>query len=531
MKKKFRNRSIASSRALALVLVTIACAWGICALRPTTAHATAELDRLYAFETVGLLKSWDNVDGLFTDYVASGYKDYFAGQTRFVTQDLSKADELFDKSKLPYNKVINDPEILAQLARSTRAQTLLRTRIQKEGPNYRFTVDWLHSPKMDVLSSETFSLAEPASGQALASGNIKAEMAQALDRLFTKVPFQGQVTGRDNNSVTINLGMSSNIKPGDTIRIATLDEVKKHPLLKEIVEWRLTSVGRLEIESVEEKIAFARIVEEEPGRQITRFQKISQILPKPIADGPAIIDENKLKADLLATEQPKLGWIRGGLSPGGFSRQYTTSTTGRTGSNLSFGANAEGELWLNREWFFDLALAYGSFGFSQADLNGGSPLEGLSGGFTQVRVNVGHSFFITGDFFGPRAWLKAGYRSTAYDLAYTPAEFLGPVTFGSLFLGVGGDLPIRDGFGGTVSLDFGVLPSATETNVVTGTGVGQSVTDVSFFVGGYYRWTPRLTIRAGLEVFAHSANFLGSTSSSALSQRVVTFAPSLLYYF
>ncbi len=530
MRKSSRNRSLASDLALGVAAV-LASAGGISVLRVPFAHATTELDRLYAFETVGLLRSWDNVDGLFADYVASSYKDYFANQTRFVTQDLSKADELFEKAKLPYNKIINDPEILGQLARSTRSQTLLRTRIQKEGPNYRFSVDWLHSPRMDALASETFTLAEPASGQALASGDIKTEMSNALDRLFAKVTFQGQITGRDNNSVTLNLGLSANIKPGDTIKISTLDEVKKHPLLKEIVEWRMTPVGKLEIESVEEKIAFARVVEEEPGRQISRYQKVAQILPRPVPDGPSIIDENKLKADLLATEPPRLGWIRGGISPGGFSRQYTNSSTGRTGSNLSFGASAEGELWLNREWFVNLALGYGFFSYSQEDLNGGSALDGLSGGFTQFRGDIGHTFFITGDFFGPRAWVKAGYRSTAYDLAYTPAQLLGPVTFGSLFLGVGGDLPIRDNFGALVSLDFGVLPSATETNVVTGTGNGQSVTDVGIFVGGYYRWTPRLSVRAGVEVMAHSANFVGASGSSELSQKVITFAPSLLYYF
>jgi hypothetical protein len=505
---------------------------------PKFAQATAELDRVYAFETIGLLRSWDNVDGLFADYVESSYKDHFAGQTRFVTQDLSKADELFSQSKLPYNKVINDPEILGQLARSTRSQTLLRTRIQKEGPNYRFIVDWLHAPRMEALANETFTLAEPASGQAIASGDIKSEMANALTRLFAKVPFQGQVTGRDNNSVTLNLGATTNLKTGDTIRVATLDEVKKHPLLKEIVEWRLTPVGRLEVESVEERIAFARVVEEEPGRQIARYQKITQIIPKPIPDAPAIIDENKQRAEMLATEQPKLGWIRGGIAPGGFSRQYTNNTTGRTGSGFNFGAQAEGELWLNREWFANFALGFGSFGYSQTDLTQGNALEGIDGGFTQVRVNVGHTFFITGDFFGPRAWIKAGYRSTAYDLGYTPAQLVGPVSFSSIFLGVGGDLPIRDGFGALVNLDFGLLPSASESSVVTGNGTGQSVTDVVFFIGGYYRWSPRLSIRAGVEVFSHGAGFIGSSAGasgssarSELTQRVITFSPSIIYYF
>src|SRR4051812_28798147 len=124
----------------------------------TPAHASAELDRRFALETVGFLKAWDNVDGLFADYVAQAYRTYFAHQSRFVLQDLSKADPLIERSKLPYAKVIDDPEILTQLARAMRSQTVIRTRIRKDMGSYRFTIDWLIAPHMDVLASESFTL-------------------------------------------------------------------------------------------------------------------------------------------------------------------------------------------------------------------------------------------------------------------------------------------------------------------------------------------------------------------------------------
>src|SRR4051812_21246579 len=72
------------------------------------AQATTELDRIYALETVGYLKSWDNVDGMFVDYVSTAYKEYFAKQSRFVLQDLTRGSDILAKSKLPYNKLIDD---------------------------------------------------------------------------------------------------------------------------------------------------------------------------------------------------------------------------------------------------------------------------------------------------------------------------------------------------------------------------------------------------------------------------------------
>src|SRR4051812_24670487 len=122
-------RSIIKLPALALLLVS------------AVAHANPEMDRLYALETVGALKAWDNVDGLFTDYVSAAYKNFFSHQTRFVYQDLSKADAVLKQSKIPYSKLLDDPQILSQIARSEKTQTLLRTRISKQGPQYHFTID------------------------------------------------------------------------------------------------------------------------------------------------------------------------------------------------------------------------------------------------------------------------------------------------------------------------------------------------------------------------------------------------------
>src|SRR4051812_30100064 len=110
MKKNFLRKNFTSSLICLLLLFA------------APARASSELDRAYALETVGFLRAWDNVDGLFADYVGAAYKDYFARQSRFVLQDLSRADYVLNKSKLPYNKVIEDHEILTQLARSMRSE-------------------------------------------------------------------------------------------------------------------------------------------------------------------------------------------------------------------------------------------------------------------------------------------------------------------------------------------------------------------------------------------------------------------------
>jgi hypothetical protein len=337
----------------------------------TSAFATTELDRQYALESVGFLRSWDNVDGLFTDYVENAYKDYFSKQSRFVVQDLSKVDDLLVHSKLGYQKAIEDPQVLAQLARSTRSQTLIRTHVLKEGPQYRIAIEWLHAPKMTPLAVEAMILKEPANGESLGTTEVQAQITSALDRMLAKVPFKGNVTGRDGNSVTLNIGATSGLKKGDVVVISTLDDIKIHPLLGIIVDWRLTKTGKVEVDSVDESIAFCHVTEEEDGRQVARFQKITQIIPAPDDPKTQILtdDEERKRA---AEEMPRIGYVSGGLTPGGASRDFNSQTAGnsRTGGGLGIGAKIDAEIWFTREFFADLGFGYSFWDQSQNPLGG-----------------------------------------------------------------------------------------------------------------------------------------------------------------
>jgi hypothetical protein len=520
-----------------VVLLGLAAAICAAVVPARAARASAELDRKYALETVGALRSWDNVDGLFADYVAAAYRDYFSRQTRFRMQDLSKADELLIHSKLPYSKAIEDPEILGQLSRSLKAQSLLRTRIFKEGPRYRFTIDWLHSPGMDVLATETFNLEDAgvAGGGAVSDGSgarefaglgdIKGKLQAALDRMFAKVPFVGQVTGRDNGDVTVNLGAVTGLKRGDTLLVGTIEEVRKHPLLKEIVEWRIVPTGKVEVDSVDEALAFGHVTEQEDGREISRYQKITRVIPKPEehkdATGPATPPKDPME------EPPRLGFAVASLWTGGYSREYSSQAQTFSGGGFLYGARAAGEIWLNRDFFVDLAMGYGAFGYSQTDSTGtATPAGSVGGNVFTLTADLGYTYLITGDFFGPRAWLKAGYHSGSYTLPVNANEATSPYSVKSIFLGLGGDLPIRDNYGANVELDFGAFNFASETGGIDGNV--SSSHDAVIYIGGYYRYKPRILFRLGFEIQGNGSNF---DLPSSISQKTLAILPAVQYSF
>jgi hypothetical protein len=519
MKKSLRSKNLASKFHFLIAFCL--------SLTSISAFANTELDRKFALETVGYLKSWDDVDGLFADYVTEAYKDYFSKQSRFVLQDLSKIESIFDKSKLSYRKIIEDKDILAQLAKVSRAESIVRTRIKKTGNSYNFTVDWLHSPKMEVMATDQFGIYEPKGGQAFGMQEIKATLHQSLDRLIKKVPYLATVTGRDNNSVTVNIGENVKLKKGDQLVVSTLDDVKRHPLLNAVVEWQLTRTGKVEIDEVDEMMAFGHVIDEEEGRTIARYQKIVQIIPKQKADIPTVITEKEEIENKLSVP-PAIGWVSGGLMVGSMSRQYSQPAAGKTGGGIFFGAKVDSQIWLTREWFGEVGLNYGFWGQNQTDIGTSNPNVDAGGGsLTTWRISGGYSYLITGDLFGPKGWAKIGYRSSAYSLPVSVTNLTVPIAFKSLLLSIGGEFPIRDRWGAVINLDFGLLPSASQ---LTGSGFASptGATDVTFHVGGYYRLESRITLRLMIDVISHSADL---SDGSNVSQKSVSVVPALLYYF
>lgn len=501
---------------------------------PAVASANPDLDRRFALERLGYLRAWDNVDGFFADLVDETYRAYFARDGRFVLQELGQGDAVFAKSKIPYAKIIEDAPLLGQLARATRAESMLRTRVVKEPAQYKITIDWLHSPGMELLASDSAVVAE--AGPAGAEADFKQRFARALEdalgRVFGKLPYLGQVTGRDGPSVTLAIARPDQLRPGDRLSIATVEEVKRHPLLKAYVDWKLAAVGVVEVEQVDERIVFARVVEEDVNRPIGRWQKVNALLARPVEagaeDGPRGASG---EAPGGPREIARTGFATATLGLGTVGRGVSRGTTNLDGGGLAIGGGAEVQLWINQALFGELEAGAGFWSHSQGPV-GGSGVALGSGTFTRFRFNAGYNFLTGADFFGgPRGWLKLGYQTTGYSLPASTTDLSGPASYGGIFLGIGGDLPIRGEYGALVDLRFGVFSSGSQSGFTTGSGTGAS--DAAFCFAGYKRITDRIRVKVGLDIRTHSASFQGSGVGNeiSVSSRSLSLGPSLLYYF
>ena len=232
----------------------------LCLLLISPAQASPEYDRVYQLETLGWLKAADNVDGLFVDYLNEVYSKYFKRQSRFIIKDLGGLDSVLGNSSLSYHQLITNRDIIKKVAQKFKVESLLRTHVYKEADTYRFELEWVYGPKGDVLAQYEFRYVDPKKDEGLQGSDLPKAIDHALDELIAKLPFLGQVTGVDGEQITVNWGRNQHLEPKQILVIYTLQNLKRHPILNTIEEWRWEPVGKAQVQQVEESISFARVI-------------------------------------------------------------------------------------------------------------------------------------------------------------------------------------------------------------------------------------------------------------------------------
>ena len=486
-----------------------------------SAWASPENDRVYQLESLGWLKSSDNVDDVFSEFLDQEYAHYFDSQSRFVVRKISSMKDIFEKSTLPYSTLIQSPEVLKKIAQKFKVESLIRTRVYKEAETYRFVLEWIYAPRGDVLASHEFRFVDPQKEAGLRGSELPQAIQNALDQLISKLPFIAQVTGVEGDMITVNLGRNQNIQKRQILTIYTLQSLKRHPKLNTIEEWRWQAVGRAQVEQVEDSLCFAKVMETEPGLNVIRYQKIREILPAP--PEPVKASEAKVEKDT-----PRIGWLAGNIAVGSYSRQSGDgSSAGRGGSGFSEGLEIEGLVWVNSRWLAEFSLSAGLFKYNPIDLSTNTATGNNYGGNTsQLRLAAGYALFPAKTIFDTIAWVHFGYRSTAYTLGSVPTDITGPSSFGSLFVGIGGEMPYRNLITFQMGLDIGLLRSAKNTFPVFGDPTSSS--DLMFEFGGMYHLTENLNARLMFKINSESMDF---SSGASVSQKILSVAPSILYYF
>jgi len=492
------------------------------ALIQPVARASPENDRVYQLDGIAWLRASDNADGIFSDYLEDQYATYFSGQSRFTVVPLKGLREILDHSSARYPELIQQADILKRISQKYRVENLIRTRVYKENDTYRFVIEWVYAPRGDVLSSVEFRYLDAGTEAGIQKSELPRALNHALDELIQKLPFLGEITGVDGDTITVSVGHNQNVKPKDTVTLYTLQSVKRHPLLKTIEEWRWQPVGRAEVEQVEESLSFAKVTDLEPEQKVIRYQKVREIIPAPPEPEEHIRTPEKI-------DIPRLGWVSANIGLGSYSRQVGLAggTSGRGGGGLMEAFEIDSQVWLNSRFIAQGTLGGMVLKYSPTDLSSGSSIgTSYNGSGSNFRIAGGYSLFPMKTVHDSIAWVDLGYKTTHYSLSTDTSNDVGTSDFGCLFIGIGGQMYVYDRFGAELGLDLGIFHSASESDL--GFGGASGSTDLSFRIAGTYHFQDPFYLRLLIKLNSQSMDFSGGQS---LSEKTFMILPSIMYYF
>lgn len=500
MKRSSRNKIFKPAYAFLICIFAAATALPV-------AFASSDPNQLLAFKRIYLEPVQDNVDGAFREPVLQSFKEVFDKNPRF---------ELVESA--------------------TDADSVIRTKLEKKTSGTDIEISLIVKPTDEVYSNDKSTIAADASG-----GETGDAVKALLKTVLKRIPFYGTVTGRDGSELTFDIGALHGLKKNDVIQVSRVDSIKRHPLLKSIVDVQLVPVGSAAIDEVEDTIAFGHVHDEIAGEKIQKLYKVTAIegrleepaKPAPVQDSGSIFDPAPEGTE-AADDRPQLGWVGLGLFLGEFSSSSSTRNglDNFSGSSFAPGVKVSSEIWITKRWFADIAFGITSFDYTQTNQNSTAATStnqtGSSSSTTSFGLNAGYRYLPSGNLYGPQAFAKIGYYSFSWDVPSNASLLQSSKSYSSLNLGIGGSLPVLSETTG-VMLNFNVLlfPSLTEGGFKTGSN--PSASGVNFFVGGYHHFTPHIAVRAGLQFDIYSADF--DDGAGTTSQKSYGFVPSLLYYF
>lgn len=478
----------------------------ILALASITAAFGADMDpnQLLAFKKIYVEPVKDNVDGAFREPVAQSYKDVFDRNPRFELVDSPSA-----------------------------ADSVIKTSLTKKTSGIDVEISLVAKESDEIFSTDKTTIPTEASGSETGDA-----VKQLLKTTLKRIPFYGTITGRDDKELTFDIGAAHGLHKGDLLQVSRVDNIKRHPLLKTIVDAQLVPVGTAAVDEVEETIAFGHVHNEIAGEKIQKMHKITAVegrlsVPEKARsadDESSSVSEKPTKQD---EDGPSLGWFGLGVYLGSFSSSTSPGsggTAGFSGSSFSPGVKAAGELWITKRWFADMTLGVTSFSYLQTDerVEVQSGRNEASASTRSFGFNFGYRYLPHGNLRGPQAFVKLGYYSYTFDVMSVAADLQSSKSYSGLNFGIGGSLPfIAETTGALLNFNLLMFPGLEEGTYKT--GESSDASGVNFFVGLYHFLNPNLAVRAGISFDVYSADFDEGRSST--SQRQVGFLPSLLYYF
>lgn len=311
------------------------------------------------------------------------------------------------------------------------------------------------------------------------------------------IPYDAKINGVLGDQITLDVGKGYPISVGQEFVVKRLTKMKKHPLLKKVVDWETEILGQGKVFNISDNQALGILKVYRGEKKISSGDWV-RLEPLKIEEVNVKTDEEK------ELEEPgKLGILSVALFGATSSVDTSTPSGSIRMSGLTFGFDFRGEAWITRNYFGALEMAK-SLG-KLANASGTSSKSSINATNGVFKLTGGYKYLPIGFFYGPQIDVYAGYGSYSFDLDYSAADGFGKGSLYGLLMGVTANIPINRVYRFTVQADFIPFPKYEDGDDIYGNQKSASALDLE--IGIKHQYTPRMTIDGSIETLSGKARF------------------------
>lgn len=422
---------------------------------------------------------------------------------------------ILDKYKSNLNTHLKNPKILKLLASKMNAGSLIKIEMRPEVKGVEVKLEIIGENGEDKYFIRK-SLITSATVDSL------AQQAKYWLNEFEKIiPYSARVIGIIGDQFTIDMGKDVGIMPGDEVIIKRPIKKKKHPLLKEIVDWETRKIAQGKIFHSDRTQAHGKVYQYASNSALRSNDWVETIKKREV--------KQQFNQRLGEDDEHKFGrvgtiTVLGDLGSGSVTTSQADAIVAKIGG-FAYGVDFRSQLWITRHIFtgVDFNKKFSSFSLKSGTLS--NEENDISYGATKIKF--GYKYLPLGFFYGPQIDMSVGYARYSYGLDNITDNIIS-ATFSGIHLGAKASLPLTRLVKVYLDIDFIFNPGYTEDTVLY--GEEDSATNFNLELGGQLKYSENVWIDAVISGQNSKAKF-EDTPTQAISYKDTSFKIGASFIF
>lgn len=449
-----------------------------------------------------LLPIEDSVGGALGFNVFTEVESYLKDSDWCYYTSNSEILNILSNYKRNLNSILDNPKVLKIISEKTNTGSLIKVDIVNQVRGVDLEIRIFGENGEDVYFKEKTRLT-------VDDPKVLGQTIKNWLSVYEKqIPYDGRIIGVLGNQFSIDVGTNRSLFPGNELLILRPIRKRKHPLLKEIIDWETEKLGAAKVIHSTESQAQANVTQYDTKKKVRNGDWV--VLKQSSKVGAV---EQKKFVDQDEYSFGKLGEISLLFNIGKGSATAENPTTRKIGGTV-LGVDLATTLWVTRKYWvgLDISRVVGSLSQEEGTLTNSS--NSMANSF--FRVKAGYKYLPMGFFYGPQIDAYIGYGNYTYGLDTASSDGFTEVSFKGILMGAKGSIPIKKVFRAHVELSFLFSPGFTEEANVYGDN--DSARNYTLDFGGKYLYAPNMTFDFAYGVNSSKASFVSPVRSITVKQ-------------